>query len=145
MATKAVMKSKTSSHSEGILPECAERLATITERLLQTTQIQAHIAETVFGNGKIGLKDQTEDNTRDITTLTSLMNQANRVREEETATRKRETEERMREVAQRKSDTTKWWLGIVAAIIIAFISIIQSVAVSTALSNLDRLIPTLAK
>lgn len=138
MPRKTTSKTVLPAHLEGILPECAANLATLSERLLQVAETQDHIAEMVYGNGKVGLKDQTEANSRDIAALTKLIADMAKAREVEAAAHQKEIKERQHDAEQRKGDIRKWWLGIAAAAILALIAVAQNVAIAAALSNLAK-------
>jgi cation transport ATPase len=127
------------------LPECAANIATISTNLLQVTETQKHIAETVFGNGKTGLDEQTKENTREIQGLIKVISDMAEEKKAELEERKKEAEERKRDAGRRSNDIRKWWLGIFGALILAIIAIAQNIAIAAALNNLDKLIPSIAK
>lgn len=126
-----------------ILPECASIMATLVEQMKEVTKDQLRIADTIYGDGKPGLREQTEANIRDIASSAAMIREMIEVRKLETQARTEETKVRLAETQQRavetrarKSDTRKWWLGIAAVLIAAIIAIAQNVATAAALARL---------
>ena len=121
--------------SHDVLPECASILATLTEEMRQVTLDQVQIAKTIYGNSKPGIKENAEQNSRDIVEVAKLLKDFIADRKEETAVRLRETELREFETKQRKSDILKWWLGLFAAIVLAVIAIARDISTQALIAS----------
>jgi hypothetical protein len=117
-------------------PECASTMATITTQIKQIMIDQTHITDTMWGNGKTGIKDQTEANSRDILEITKILRETNEARRLEIETRRGEAKTRDIEIKQRRGDILKWWLGIITAIILAIIAIAKDISTQTLLLSL---------
>ncbi len=149
---------KTQVHPTYMLPECASSLAVLATQMAQVTKDQIRISETIWGNGKEGMDEKINENARAIQEIVKAFRESSSIRETENnllieerkalAIRyqnelvskiskdeldKKEREERELE---RKRDIKKWWLGIAAAIIVAVISIMQTVTTQAALLRL---------
>jgi hypothetical protein len=122
--------------SHDVLPECASIMATLVEQVKQITLDQVQITETIYGNGKIGVKEHSEQNSRDIVEVAKLLRELIVERKLEAEVRKTEDTTRETEIKQRKGDVLKWWLGIVAAVILAIIAIARDISTQTLISNL---------
>ena len=128
-----------------ILPECARDMATITQQLKEVTKDQLQMAETIYGNSKIGLREQTEANIRDIASNTKMIAEMIEIRKLETIAREAETKARQAETLQReaetevrKNDARKWWRGQAASVITTILAVIQGVAIVWILTHLPK-------
>lgn len=110
-------------------PDCLVTMTKITERMNVIVADQKEISNLIYGNGKVGLKDQTAENTRDIIDITKVLKDVN-------DTKKLEEERKESEEKDRRKANRTWWLAIATAIIIAAISIFQDVTTQIALSKL---------
>jgi len=123
-----------------INPQCAATMATITERLTALAETQAHTTETIFGNTKPGLKADTAENTRAIASLTKLVEAIAEAHKQEQEARLRDAQAYARTLEdaekRHKRDRRNFWFGILAAAIIAVITIVQDVATQAALNRM---------
>lgn len=143
-------------HSD-ILPECAVSLAVLAERMARIIEDQAKLAEILHGNGKLGLCQDTSENTRSITSILKILDseietrkKETEIREletsvrkaetiartietatriEETAIRKQEANDRKVETSSRKTELRRWWLSTTTSIIVAVLAILQGIAI----------------
>jgi hypothetical protein len=110
-------------------PDCLVTMTKITEGMKVVVANQKEISELIYGNGRVGLKEQTAENTRDIIDITKLLSEVNE-------TKKLEEERKAEEDKDRKKTSKTWWLAIAMAIIVAAISIFQDVTTQIALTKL---------
>jgi hypothetical protein len=113
-------------------------MATHTEQMKEIVKDLTHIAETIFGNGKPGLRELTESNIRDIASNAKLVGEMIEVRKLETQARTEETKVREAETLQRQSDTRKWWRGQAASVITAILVVIQTATIAWLLTHLPK-------
>lgn len=110
-------------------PDCLVVMTQLTEQMKVVVADQKEISNLIYGNGKVGLKDQTAENTRDIVDITKMMKEYNDVKVEE-------TKQKIADDKDRKKTNRAWWLAIGMAIIVAAISIFQDVTTQIALTKL---------
>lgn len=132
------MPTKTSTTHTLILPECAANQATMAEQVRGITSDLAHIAETIYGNSKPGLKETLETNTRDITEVAKILKEINESRKEESEMRLKEVQIRKDEIKERKGNALKWWLGLMTAIIMAGVAIARDISTQAILLSFTR-------
>jgi hypothetical protein len=89
------------------LPECAAVQATLVEQMERITENQRKISDKVFGNGRVGLDQQTDTNTRDIAEIIAAIKKMNEARELETKAREQDKRAQGRH-AQMVADTSLW-------------------------------------
>jgi flagellar biosynthesis/type III secretory pathway M-ring protein FliF/YscJ len=134
MAPAKILNNALEKAQSEINPYVAATLATITERLNESTKALEHVSLTVFGNGKTGIKDITEQNTRDIDQIIKTLQQMNEQRSEELKVRQHEADLREQERltrederADRQKDIRNWWIGVGIAIVTGLFTIIATV------------------
>ena len=110
-------------------PDCLVTMTQITEQMKVVVADQKEISNLIYGNGKVGLKEQTAENTRDIIDITKLLSEVNE-------TKKLEEKRNAEEDKDRKKASRTWWLAVAMAIIVAAISIFQDVTTQIALTKL---------
>jgi hypothetical protein len=113
-----------------MLSECAATQATFAEQMKQVTANLDRITDIILGNGKLGLQDKTDGNSRALETVIKLLDSMRLDKQSE--------EIRLKEVAaERKRDIRKWWLGVAGTAVFAAIAIIQAVSTQAALKALE--------
>jgi hypothetical protein len=110
------------------LPECAAVQATLVEQMERITENQRKISDKVFGNGRVGLDQQTDTNTRDIAEIIAAIKKMNEARELETKAREQE-------IKERKVDTRKWWLTQASGLITTILAVAQTVVIAIVLTK----------
>jgi hypothetical protein len=128
------MPPRKSSHD--ILPECAANMATTTQQVKEIAKDLAQVAETIYGNGKPGLRELTESNIRDIASNAKMIEEMIEVRKLETQARLEETQIRKKEAQDRKREACKWWRGQAASVITAILVVIQTIVITLALTHI---------
>lgn len=111
-----------------IIPECAATQATLVAQMETITENLMKVSETVMGNGKLGLKDITAQNSRDIAALTDAI--AEIVKE-----RKEEKEARVLDAKEKKGDTRKWLLSQASTLVTSLLAVAQTVVIAWALTK----------
>jgi hypothetical protein len=126
-----------------INPVCAANIATITANLLQVTKSLERVKETVFGNGKIGLDEQTKENTRIIQDILTTMKTITTAHAEESRLHTQKLEEQAaaleRTNKERRTNILQWRIAIAIAIITALS------AVATAIIGSDQIMALILK
>ena len=121
-----------------VLPDCAATFATVTQQVKEITKDLLQLTETIYGDGKAGLRELTEANIRDIAGNTKMIGEMIEVRQLETQARLSETKVREAETEERKKDARKWWRGQAASLITALLVVIQTVAIAWLLTHLPQ-------
>jgi len=121
------------TQQSGVLSECAATMATLVEQMRQVTANLGHITDIIFGNGKLGLQDKTDDNSRALEAIIKLL-------DEMRDSKKAEETRRQQEALDRRNDMRKWWLGVGTAVVVAVIAILQDITTQTALAKLMTLV-----
>lgn len=111
-----------STRTHAINPDCAakmERTATILDGVVVDVK---HITETIYGNGKPGIKELLEGTMRKIDELTKIV-------QEMVDAQKTAAVARNKETSERRSDVRKFSLQATLTVIVAVTAVAQSVAI----------------